>query len=457
MSAFKAIRYLMSPSSIAVVGASRTPGKIGHEILKNIIEYGFKGQVYPVNPRATEVLGLKCYPSVSSIGKPVDLAIIVIPAQAVLPVIRDCVKSKVKVAAVITSGFGEVGNKQLEAEVVKTAREGGMRILGPNIFGVYCAASDLNATFGPKDVLKGSIAFITQSGALGIALMGWTITEKIGLSAIVSIGNKADLDDADFIEYFNWDNSTRVILIYIEGVRDGRRFMEAALETSINKPIIALKSGVSKRGMVAASSHTGSLAGSAQVYKAAFKQSGVLIASTVSQAFDWARMFSSNFKFYGYNTVIITNGGGVGVMASDACEKLSIPLIDPSEELKNKLRRFMPPFGSVKNPIDLTGMASEEDYKGAISTCLSSEEVNAIIVLYCETAVTNPVMIAKTIASSIKAQDKPVVASLIGGSKTQLAINELNYRGVPAYNEPYKAVDSLSAFFKWNKWRTKSY
>ncbi|MCS7374359.1 MAG: CoA-binding protein, partial [archaeon GB-1845-036] len=263
---------MFNPRGVAIIGASRKPGKIGHEILKNIIEYGYKGEIYPINPKADEILGKKVYKSILEVPGTVDLAIIVIPAKFVAEVLEECGKKGVKAVAVISSGFGEVGKHDMEEEIVEISKKYGMRLLGPNIFGLFYAPTQLNATFGPKDILQGNIAFITQSGALGIALMGWTILENIGLSAIVSVGNKADIDDDDLLEYFSKDEKTKIILIYMEGVKNGPKFIKIAKEVTKNKPIIVLKAGRSKRGAMAAASHTGSLAGSDTIYSAAFKQ-----------------------------------------------------------------------------------------------------------------------------------------------------------------------------------------
>ncbi|RLG48315.1 MAG: acetyl CoA synthetase, partial [Thermoproteota archaeon] len=302
----ESLRALFKPESVAVVGASAVPGRIGHAIMKNILEYGFSGVVYPVNPKYDEVMGLRCYHSVEELPGPVDMAVIAIPARLVPGVVAVLGEKGRRVAVAISSGFGEVGNRGLEEELVERARRRGMRVLGPNIFGVFYAPSRLNATFGPRDVIPGSIAFITQSGALGIALMGWTITEGIGLSALVSVGNKADIDDDDLIETLGEDESTRVIVIYMEGVRDGRRFMEAASRVSRVKPIIVVKAGRSERGRRAASSHTGALAGSDEVYSSAFRQAGVLRAGNVQEAFDWALAFSSGRTPRGDSVVIVT-------------------------------------------------------------------------------------------------------------------------------------------------------
>lgn len=297
------IKALFRPRSIAVIGASEKPGKIGYAVMKNLVEYGYEGKIYPpVNIKGVEIeingRKFKSYKSILDVPDEVDMAVIVVPAKFVPPqVVEDCGKKGVKVLPIISSGFGELGEegKKVEEQLVETAHRYGMRILGPNIFGVvYTPPEKLNATFGPTDVMPGSLALISQSGgALGIALMGWTILEKVGLSAVVSIGNKSDIDDADLLEFFKEDENTKAILIYMEGVKDGRKFMKTAKEVSMEKPIIIIKAGRSERGAKAAASHTGSLAGADSIYTAAFKQSGVLRALTIGEAFDWARTLSN--------------------------------------------------------------------------------------------------------------------------------------------------------------------
>lgn len=447
------IYYLFNPRSIAVIGASRDPKKIGYQILKNIIEYGFPGKVYPVNPKAEEILGLKCYKSVLDIPDEVDVAVISIPAQHVLPVVEECGKKGVKALIVISAGFGEVGNVELERKLVETARKYGMRILGPNIFGLFYAPARLNATFGPKDVIPGNIAFVSQSGALGIALMGWTIAKGIALSAVVSMGNKADIDDSDVLEYFEQDPNTKVILIYMEGIRPGlgRRFVEVARRVSRKKPIIVIKAGRTERGAAAAASHTGALAGTDAIYDAAFKQAGVLRAEGFEEAFDWAKALSMLPPPRGETVVIITNGGGAGVMATDAAVQAGLKLPELPPDLQDKFRKYMPPFGSPRNPVDLTGQASEEAYKGALLEAFSDPRIHGIILLYCQTAITDPEVLADKIieAWNQAPEKKPIVTSFIGGVECDRAMQKLEKAGIPAYPSPERAARALAAVFRW--------
>ncbi len=454
------LKELFYPESIAVVGASRHPGKIGYTILKNILEYGYEGRVYPINPKADEILGLKAYPSVLDVPDKIDMAIIAVPVKIVSRVAVDCGRKGVKVLVVITSGFGEVGNVDAERELVEIAREYGMRILGPNIFGLAYTPARLNATFGPRDIREGSIAFITQSGALGIALMGWTVMEEIGLSALVSMGNMIDLDVVEVSRYLADDPHTKVITIYLEGLKPGTgpRFMEVMREVTRKKPVIIIKAGRSKRGMAAVASHTGSLAGADHVYSAAFRQTGVLRAKTVEEMFDWARAFANQPIPRGDRTIIITNGGGVGVLATDAAEEYGVNLITPSIELKDRLHRVMPWFGSPRNPVDLTGQAGVENYVKALEIAFESPEIDNIVVLYCRTAILDPRELAKGLVDTIKLHSgagKPVVVGMVGGLDTFEAMKMLNKNGIPAYPSPERAVSALAAMIRYSKYLSK--
>ncbi len=445
------LKKLFYPDSIAVVGASRQPGKIGYIILKNLIEYGFKGRIYPINPHADEILGLKVYPSLSAVPEPVDVVVVSVPAPKVPDVIEEAGKVGAKFAVVIASGFKEVGNVELEEELVRRARKYGIRVLGPNIFGYVYTPHRINATFGPRDVIPGNVAFISQSGALGIALMGTTILEGIGVSAIISIGNKADLDDADFLEFFENDPNTQLILIYMEGVRDGKRFVEVASKVTLKKPIIVIKSGRTEAGARAAASHTGSLAGDIAIYEAAFKQSGVLMAKSVEEAFDWVKALAWNPLPEGDNLVIITNGGGAGVQASDTLADNGIYLKKPPSYTVEEIKKFVPPFASLANPIDITGMAPVEWYYKSLVAALRDPEVHAITVLYCHTAMTHPVDVAKAIIDAVKDTGirKPITVALIGGQEAYDGIRLLTKERIPAYPTPERAAAAMAAIYKY--------
>ncbi|MEM4542028.1 MAG: CoA-binding protein [Desulfurococcaceae archaeon] len=450
------LNVVLNPRSIAVVGASRTPGKIGYTIMDNLVKYGYKGKLYPVNPYADEIMGFKAYPSVSAIPDDVDVAIIAVPASAVPDVIEDCGRKGVKVAVVITSGFSEVGNVELEEKVVKLAKEYGVRILGPNIFGYAYTHSNVNATFGPTEVVKGNIAFITQSGALGIALMGWTVMNEIGLSALFSVGNMVDIDVVELSELLAEDENTRVITIYLEGIKPGtgKNFISRMSKVTSRKPVVAIKAGRSQRGMKAVASHTGSLAGSDAFYEVAFKQAGIIRAYTVEEMFDIARAFALQELPRGENTVVITNGGGAGVLATDAAELTGVKLLEPSGDLMDKFRQAMPWFGSPKNPVDLTGQASVDNYLKALKVAAESPEIDNIVILYCRTAVLDPVDLAKAIVDFYKENNvnKTTVVSFIGGEDVNEAIRILNRHGLPAYPSPERAVYALSKMLWYRRY-----
>ncbi len=448
------IYRMLRPNSVAVIGAAREPSKIGHQVVRNLIMGGFpKEKIFPVNPFADEILGLKCYKSIKDIPQDVDLAVIVVPARIVPNVLVECAEKEVKAVAIISSGFKEVGNIELENKIVEIARRGGFRILGPNIVGICDTVKSVNASFCQGLPLPGNIAFITQSGALGIALVGWTKLKRIGLSDLVSIGNKADIDENDLIDFFGGDENTRVITAYLEGIKDGRRFLEVARKVTLKKPIIILKAGKAKRTLGAIKSHTGSLAGSDVAYEAAFKQTGVLRASTFLELFDWAVALSKLTIPEGDNVVILTNGGGAGVMATDASEVYNIKLMDIPSDLAERLRKYMPSFGSVYNPIDLTGMANKEWYKGALKELLNDSRVHSVIVLYCHTAVTKPKDIGDAILEAISetGKKKPVVASLIGGEECLDECERLTSKGVPCYESQEKAVAALGALYEYKR------
>ncbi|MEM0171204.1 MAG: acetate--CoA ligase family protein [Thermoproteota archaeon] len=452
------ITKLLRPNSIAVIGAAREPEKIGHVVVKNILESSFpKEKVFPINPNADEILGLKCYKSIKDVPYSIDLAIIVVPAKIVPQVLKESVEKGVKAIAIISAGFKEIGNVKEELELVEIARNGSARILGPNIVGVADTVKKVNAGFIQQLPKQGKIAFISQSGALAIGLAGWTSLKQIGLSDLVSIGNKADLNEVDFIEYFGDDKCTKVITLYLEGIDDGQRFLKVSKEVSKKKPIIVLKPGKAQRTSQAIKSHTGSLAGSDIAYEVAFKQAGVIRAPTIVELFDWATAFDLLPLPHGENSVILTNGGGAGVMATDAAEEFEVKLMDIPKDLAENLRKFMPPFGSVYNPVDLTGMASSNDYEGALKALLEDERVDNVIVLYCHTAQTNPLDVANVIirAKSSLNNGKPITASFIGGKECDDAIKLLISNGIPAYDIPEKAVSSLGQLLKYNRFLEK--
>jgi acetyltransferase len=451
------IKYLFEPRSVAVVGASHNPAKIGYKILQNIVEGGYEGRILPVNPKGGEILGLPVYTSLEETGGEIDLVVTTVPAKFALKTVKDAADIGVKFNLVITSGFSEVGNIEEERELTSYATERGMRIIGPNIFGMFSASAGLDANFGPGGISAGSVAIITQSGALGLAMIGKTAVDNMGISAMVSVGNKADIEEADLLEYLMHHDLTKVILIYIEGVGDGDRLVDVLEDATRLKPVVVIKSGRSKRGAVAAASHTGSLAGSDDVFDAIMRQCGVLRAESIQEAFNLCKFLSTSSMPAGENVVIITNGGGIGVLATDACEKYDVKLYDDNETLRSIFDSVTPDFGSTKNPIDLTGGATSPDFTGALNAALEHDEIDAVISLYCETAVfdaDNLTQMIEETAESYRAAGKPVIYSVFGGSTAEEALATLTKRGVPVFGDVYETVACVGGLYR--HWRNAS-
>jgi len=439
-----AITGLLRPKGIAIIGASDTPGKIGHTVVKNLIEGGYEDGIYPVNPKADEILGLKVYKSVLDIPGRVDAAAITVPAKFVFNVVKECGEKGVKGLIIITSGFGEVGDSKLEQDIVDLARQYGMRVLGPNVVGTLSNSDKLNASFAPFLPLKGSASLVSQSGALLIAMDAITYTRRIGFDKLISIGNMSDLNFADMISYLDTDDNTKCITLYIEGLQDGRRFIDESKKAS--KPIVVLKAGDSEHGAAAAASHTGSLAGASKVYTAAFNQAGAIQATDLNDLFDCTLALSLQPPMKGENLLIITNGGGVGVLATDSAELAGVPLKFAPKDVQEELKLHMPAFGSAKNPVDLTGMAGNDWYHDTVNFAFGHNWVDALVVLYCETAMTNPMEIAKSIYKAVTEtgiKDKPITVSFVGGERCEEAMQWLVEHNIPAYNAPDLAVKGM--------------
>ncbi len=444
---------LFEPRAVAVVGASHNETKIGYRIVENIVKSGYKGGICPINPKGGEILGQRVYEDLSQVEGPVDVAVISVPEKVVFDAVQGCAAKGVKHLVIITSGFSEVGNVEGEERIVSFARDHGMRVLGPNIFGIYSAAASLDATFGPGGILPGHVAIITQSGALGVAMIGKTAAESIGLSALVSVGNKSDVDETDLLGYLAQDDATRVILIYIEGVKHGERLVEALKRVTRRKHVVVIKSGRSERGAMAAASHTGSLAGADEIFDRIMRQCGVLRAESLQEAFDWARFLADAPLPGGKYGVIITNGGGIGVLATDACEKYEVSLYDDQKTLKETFSPVMPDFGSSKNPVDLTGQATAEDYGKALEAALEKDGMDAAIALYCETALFDVDRLKEILRREYDRyrSKKPIIFALFGGEKVDHIVRTLGKEGVPVFSSVYEAVSSMGALFR--SWR----
>lgn len=445
---------IFSPTTVAVVGASRNPDKIGNIVLRNILESGYKGKVFPINPNASEILGLKAYAKMSDIDEKVDQAIINIPAKSVLESLIECGEVGTKSVVVISAGFKEVGYEgvQLEKQSVDVCRKYGMRMLGPNVIGYIDTWTPINATFAPKMALKGNIGFASQSGALCTSLLDWSLQAGIGFSKFISVGNKADLTESDMLEIMSGDPKTQVIVIYIESVVNGPRFIEVAQRVTKKKPVIVLKSGVSEAGARAASSHTGALAGSDVAVETSFNQMGILRAHSLSELFDLAVALSSQPVPKGDRLAVVTNAGGPGVLTADACEMRGLKMASLAPETIANLRENLGPEAAVNNPVDVVGDADINRYSFGLRTVLKDPNVDSIIALLSPTAV----LPAENLADLLKqlkkeSLEKPVISVLVGGETMQKAHDALMASGIPCYVFPEDGVQTIVGMTKYAK------
>lgn len=446
------IKSLFEPKSFAVIGASHDSKKIGYAVVHNLLAGGYKGKIYPVSPKGGEISGIKVYPSIKDIKDEIDVASITIPAHLCVAAVKECAEKGVKNVQIITSGFSEIGNHADEDEITRIAQAQGMRVLGPNIFGTYSAKVSMNSTFSASTIVPGNVAIITQSGALGIAMIGKTAVENMGMSAIISTGNKCDISEIELLEYLIDQEETRVILMYIEGVENGDRLIPLMQKVGKIKPIVVIKSGRSKRGAMAAASHTGSLAGSDTIFDAVMRQCGVLRAESLDEAFNWCKFLAASPKPKGKHAVIVTNGGGIGVLATDACEKYGVDLYDNQGILHDTFGPATPSFGSTKNPVDITGAAMANDYDLALSAPAASKNLDATIALYCETATFDSdnlaPMIRDTYEKHVK-QEKPITYAIVGGESVEKTLVTLKRENIPVYSDVYPAVSCLGAAYKY--------
>ena len=438
---------IFEPKSIAVVGASNIETKWGGRILKNLLS-NFKGEVYPVNPKEKTVQGVPAYPSISDIPKSVELAIITIPSKFVLPIVEECGQKGVKGLVVVSAGFSETGKAgaELEKKLVSIVRKYGMRMIGPNTLGIVNETIGMNATIIGRLPTTGTISFITQSGTLGLAIADWTIDMGLGLCKVISTGNKADTDDVDLIEYLNSDSGTGVIAMYSEGINRGKEFMEAARR--IKKPIIAIKTGRSEKGARAVFSHTGSMAGSDDIYSAAFRQAGILRVDTIDEVFDAALAFSCQPLPKGNNVAIVSNGGGASIVAADECDRHGINIVDLTDKTKEKIKKVIPEFASASNPIDTAGTVSYDIYNEVTSALLNDPNVDAVIVIYVHTVMSDAIPPAEAVMDMMNKSTKPIISCWMGGTGTEKGVEILKNGCMPNYSVPERAVKALAALIK---------
>ena len=444
-----------SPESVAVIGASRDATKLGHSILQNIVQYGYKGAVYPINPSSPEVLGLPAFPSVLDVPGPVELAVIVVPARFVSSVLEECGQKGVKGAIIISAGFREVGRngKQRENELLAIARRYGMRLIGPNVLGVIDTISGLNASFAVGMPRRGTIAFMSQSGALCTSILDMALAQGVGFSHFVSLGNKADTNEIDFLEAWQSDPHTHVIVAYLEGIVDGARFMEVARKVNMRKPIVAIKSGTTSAGSRAVSSHTGTLAGSEKAYDAAFNQVGIIRARSVEDLFDYSVAFARQPLLASDRIAVVTNAGGPGIMAADAIEREGLQLASLEPETQLLLRERLPSAASVANPIDVLGDSLADRYDIAIDAALGDPNVGGVVVILTPQVMTQIDETARAVGNASSRHDKPIMACFMGEATVGSGVHILNEMQVPNYRVPERAVAALRAMSRYRQWR----
>ncbi|MET8414879.1 acetate--CoA ligase family protein [Streptomyces sp. NPDC005134] len=449
------MRRLMEPRSVAVIGASNEQGKIGNSVMRNLIDGGFSGEIHPVNPRADDILGRKAYKSVTDVPGEVDVAVFAIPAKFVASALEEVGRKGIPNAVLIPSGFAETGEQALQDEIVAIGEQYGVRLLGPNIYGYYSTWQDLCATFCTPYDVKGGVALTSQSGGIGMAILGFARSTKTGVSAIVGLGNKSDIDEDDLLTWFGEDPNTKCIAMHLEDLKDGRAFVEAARATVPKKPIVVLKAGRTSAGAKAAGSHTGALAGDDAVYDDILRQAGVIRAPGLNDMLEYARALPVLPTPKGDNVVIITGAGGSGVLLSDAIVDNGLSLMEIPPDLDTAFKAFIPPFGAAGNPIDITGGEPPSTYEATIRLGMEDPRIHALVLGYWHTIVTPPMVFAELTARVVaefreRGIEKPVVASLAGDTEVEEACQYLFEHGVVAY--PYtteKPVAVLGAKYRW--------
>lgn len=446
---------IMKPKSVAVIGASSEDGKIGNSVMKNLINGGYQGKIYPVHPKAEEIMGHKAYKSVKDIEGEVDVAVFAIPAKFVAQALTECGEKKVPGAVLIPSGFAETGNVEGQEEIQAIGHKYGVRLMGPNIYGFYYTHNNLCATFCTAYDVKGKAALSSQSGGIGMAIIGFSRSAKMGVSAIVGLGNKSDLDEDDLLLFFEQDDNTQIIAQHCEDLKDGRAFAEVAKRVTKKKPVVMLKAGRTSAGAKAASSHTGALAGNDKIYEDVLKQSGVIRARSLRDMLEFARGIPVLPTPKGENVVIITGAGGSGVLLSDACVDNDLSLMAMPDDLDAAFREFIPPFGAAGNPVDITGGEPPKTYQNTIRLGLEDERIHSLILGYWHTIITPPMVFAKLVVEVVeemkaKGIHKPIVASLAGDIEVEEASEYLYQHGVPAYAYSTEIpVAVLGAKYRW--------
>ena len=435
-----------SANSIAIIGVSSDATKVGHIIFRNFVDAKYKGKVYIVNPHAEKILGYTCYKSVTDIPEKVDVAVIAVPAEASLGVITECAKKGIQDVVMVTAGFKEVGNYDLDKKLEKLLKKHKIKCVGPNCLGCFDAHSGFDTLFLPTSRLqrpgKGGISFICQSGAVGSATMDLAAKEGYGFAKFISYGNAMNVDETDLLEYLGNDKATRVICMYVEGIKDGRKFLKIAKKVSQKKPVIIIKGGVTEEGGKATLSHTGSLAGAAEIYFGAFRQAGLIKADSLQELFNFARIFDKSICACGPRIQVITNGGGYGILSTDAIVRSGLEMAKPSVATINEMKKRQPRV-TTQNPIDLLGDASTQMYKDAIGLCLDDPFIDAIIVIALYQTPRLGTDVVDVIIELNKHNKKPIITVSTGGQFTQLLKTEMEKNGIPSYTYPEEAVNAM--------------
>src|SRR6185437_4379493 len=450
-----AMNRIMKPDAVAVIGASAEDGKIGNSVMKNLLNGGYKGKIYPIHPSATEILGHKAYKSVKDVDGVIDVAVFCIPAKFVAQALTEVGEKKIPGAVLITSGFAETGNVEGQKEIQAIGRKYNVRLMGPNIYGFYYTWKNLCATFCTAYDIKGGAALSSQSGGIGMAIVGFSRSAKVGVSAIVGLGNKSDLEEDALLTFFEQDDNTKIIAMHFEDLKDGRSFAEVAKRVSRKKPVVVLKAGRTALGARAAASHTAALAGNDKIYDDVLKQAGVIRAMGLRDLLEYARAIPVMPTPKGENVVIITGAGGSGVLLSDAVADSGLTLMAMPPDLDAAFRKFIPPFGASGNPIDITGGEPPKTYQNTIRLGLEDPRIHALILGYWHTIITPPMVFARLVVEVVeemkaKGIHKPIVASLAGDVEVEEAAEYRFEHGIPAY--PYTTempVAVLAAKYKW--------
>ena len=443
------LNNFFEPGSVAVIGASTNPTKLGHSVVKNLIDGGYVnfGRIYPINHKADEILGIKAYPTVMDVPESIDLAVLVIPYPYVPDALRECGRKEIKAAIVISAGFREAGSEGLERELelIEISEQFDMRLIGPNCLGVIDTFTPLNASFSAGTPPSGPMAFMSQSGALGTAVLDIALAGRLGLSKFVSLGNKADVSEIDLLRAWKDDPHTNVIMIYSEGMPNGQEFIRVARDITKHKPVVAIKSGVTQSGSRAVSSHTGSLAGSEQAYHAAFQQAGVIRVESMQQLFDASLAIGYQPGLRGDRIAIITNAGGPGILATDALERAGISLARFEAATKNALVQYLPEAASSANPVDVLGDARADRYRFALETIGKDANVDGILVLLTPQAMTEIQETAEAIGTLSEKTEKPILACFMGEQQVEPGVSVLTEKGVPNYSFPEQAAKAFHA------------